>query len=155
MPDDAADPDLRERIARGLAGLVPHNRALGLRLAELGPGTVTMVLPYAAELVGNPATGVLAGGAITALLDATCGSSVFAKLAVRMPIATLDLRIDYLRPARPGLDVHASAECFKVARHVAFVRARAFHPGAEDDLVAVANGTFMLFRDKAFGDKAR
>ena len=62
-------------------------------------------LPYDDKLVGNPDTGVMHGGAITALLDACSGAAVFAALDEWVPIATLDLRIDYLRAAEVGRDV--------------------------------------------------
>ncbi len=110
---------------------------------------MTLALPYDEKLIGNPQTGVLHGGAITAVLDAACGVAVFAKLVDLIPVATLDLRIDYLKPASPGKDVYARAECFKVTRSIAFVRCDAFHEGSEADIVAVANGTFMLFRGRS------
>ena len=60
-------------------------------------------------------------------------------------MATLDLRIDYLRPATPPEDVLARAVCFKITRNVAFVRCIAFHRGSEQtDPIAAAAGTFML-----------
>jgi uncharacterized protein (TIGR00369 family) len=127
-----------------MAAFVPHNRALGMSFVGRAGGRVTIALAYDEKLVGNPATRVLHGGAITALMDATCGMAVFIKLREPVPIATLDLRIDYLRPATPDLPVHAGAECFRMTRNVAFVRCMAFHPGAEDALVAVANGTFIV-----------
>ena len=102
-----------------------------------------MRLPYDARFVGNPETGVLHGGLITTLMDATCGASVFFKLKASKPIATLDLRIDYLKPGTPGLDIYARAECFKATHNVAFVRAMAFH-GDPNDPIAAASGTFMI-----------
>jgi uncharacterized protein (TIGR00369 family) len=142
---------------------VPHNRALGIGFVSLAAGRVTLALPYDEKLVGNPLTGVVHGGAITALLDAACGLAVFVKLGEPIPIATLDLRIDYLRPATPRKEVRASAECFRVTRSVAFVRCEAFHAGPqvpgsaaprsdiceEHELVAVANGTFIVTRGRA------
>jgi len=142
------------KIAQGMTEFIPHNRALGLRFVEHREGRVTVALPWSEKLVGNPLTRVLHGGAITALLDNTCGTAVFLKLTEPLPIATLDLRIDYLRPATPEQEVHARAECFKVTQNVAFVRCEAFHPGSEADLVAVANGTFIVFRAKGVGGKA-
>jgi uncharacterized protein (TIGR00369 family) len=133
---------------------IPHHRALGLRFVEHREGRITVALPWSEKLVGNPMTRVLHGGAITALLDTTCGTAVFVKLSEPIPIATLDLRIDYLRPATPELEVHARAECFRVTSNVAFVRCEAFHPGHEADLVAVANGTFIIFRGKGGGSGA-
>lgn len=137
---------LDARISEGVATYVPHNRALGIRFVEAKGGAVTLGLPYDEKLVGDPVTRVLHGGVITTLMDATCGTAVFVRLKEPIPIATLDLRIDYLKPAQPDQEVHARALCFKVTRNVAFVRCETFHPNDPSDLVAVANGTFMLFR---------
>ena len=130
-------------MARRFSDAVPHNRALGIQVVAVGPGHARFLLPYAEKLVGNPDTGVLHGGVITTLLDASSGSAVFAALAKIQPIATLDLRIDYLRAAEPGRDVRCHATCYKVTRNVAFTRAVAYHED-EADPIASAVGTFML-----------
>jgi uncharacterized protein (TIGR00369 family) len=134
----------RELLERVWADAVPHNAALGLDIVGCGKGWASMRLRYRPELVGNPDTGVLHGGAVTALLDATSGAAVFLRLPEPMRIATLDLRIDYLRPAAPGQDVVARAECYRLTRSVAFVRAMAFHDD-DSDPIAAAAGTFMVF----------
>lgn len=123
--------------------MVPHNRALGMEVLELAGGVAVARLPWNERLVGNPELGVLHGGAVTTLIDATCGVSVFSKIQRPFPIATLDLRIDYLRSAAPRRDVIARAECYKLTRNVAFVRAIAYHDDPADP-VATAAGTFML-----------
>ncbi|XXF78246.1 PaaI family thioesterase [Myxococcaceae bacterium GXIMD 01537] len=125
---------------------VPHNHALGLRLLGVEGDEVSAVLPHSDFLVGNPETGVLHGGAVTALLDATSGSAVYVKMRRMVRVATLDLRIDYLRPARPGRDITARAGCYKLTRSVAFVRALA-HDGDAADPVASAQGTFIIMED--------
>lgn len=122
--------------------VVPHNVALGLRLVEVGDGSATMLLPYKKELVGNPETGVIFGGAITAMTDACCGAAVFTKLKNPSAIATLDLRIDYLKPATPERDIIAVATCYKATRNAAFVRCVAYHD--PDDPIAHVAATFML-----------
>ncbi|HEU4533403.1 MAG TPA: PaaI family thioesterase [Polyangiaceae bacterium] len=143
-PAGQSSVDLR-RFEEGFVQHVPHNRALGLRFLACTPGGDALVeLPYRDDLVGNPDTGVLHGGAITSLLDATCGAAVFLKLLVFAPIATLDLRIDYLKPAAAGAAVRAKAYCYKTTRHVAFARALAYND-REDDPVASAAATFMIF----------
>jgi uncharacterized protein (TIGR00369 family) len=157
MPSDAPNRDVPDgteserdaldaSISEGVATLVPHNRALGIRFVEAKGGAITLALPYDEKLVGDPVTRVLHGGAITTLMDATCGIAVFIKIKEAIQIATLDLRIDYLKPALPDTEVHARAHCFKVTRNVAFVRCETFHANKPSDLVAVANGTFMLSR---------
>ena len=131
------------RLAEAFTQFVPHNRALGLRLEDYGDGMALFRLPYADHLVGNPETGVLHGGVITTLLDATAGASVFMKTWKPVPVATLDLRIDYLKPATPKRDVLAKATCYKLTKSVAFIRAIAYHDD-ENDPIAAAAGTFMF-----------
>jgi uncharacterized protein (TIGR00369 family) len=134
---------LLAQLNRTFHQVVPHNRALGLEMVALEDGGARMRLPYSPDLVGNPETGVLHGGAITSLMDACCGAAVFMKLSMPVPIATLDLRIDYLRPAAAGRAVLARATCYRLTRSVAFVRGVAYHDD-EDDPVAAAAGAFML-----------
>jgi uncharacterized protein (TIGR00369 family) len=131
------------RGLRGFSEAIPHNRALGIEALELAPSSALLRLRYDGKLVGNPETGVLHGGAITALLDAASGTAVFAALTEWLPMATLDLRIDYLRAADAGRDVLARAVCYRLARHVAFTRAVAYIDD-ERDPIASAVGTFML-----------
>jgi len=140
-----------ERLARmqaGFAEAVPYNRALGVEIvdfeAELGDATVEMRLPYDPRFVGNPDTGVLHGGVITAAMDAACGASVFLALKEPRRIATLDLRIDYLGPATPERDVICACRCFRVTRQIAFTRGLAHH-GDESSPIATATGTFVIF----------
>ncbi len=139
----ATDDQQSTQFTRRFSDGVPHNRALGLRVISIGKGESVFELPYDAKLVGNPDTGVLHGGAITALLDAASGAAVFATLAELVPIATLDLRIDYLKPAEPPRDVFAKATCYKLTRNVAFTRAVAYHDDPEHP-IASSVGTFML-----------
>jgi uncharacterized protein (TIGR00369 family) len=122
---------------------VPHNEALGIRIVDVAANQVVFELPYDVKLVGNPDTGAVHGGAITAMLDACSGWAVFATLVERVPIATLDLRIDYLKAAVAGKSVFGRATCYKLTRNVAFTRAVAYQDDL-DDVVAHAVGTFML-----------
>lgn len=132
-----------KHLDQAFMGFVPQNRALGLVFEDFGEGEATLRLPYRADLVGNLETGVLHGGCLTTLLDATAGASVYLRLDEPTSIATLDLRIDYMKPASPHRDVVARATCYAVTRNVAFVRAAAFHDNP-DDPIATATATFML-----------
>ena len=77
------------------------------------------------------------------MLDETCGMAVQLALDGTRAIATLDLRIDYQKPATPGLDIKAHSFCYRVTRSIAFVRATAYQE-SEDDPVATATACFMI-----------
>lgn len=136
-------PDQRQRF---FVGIVPHSDSLGLRYVEHEVGRVVFDLPYKPELVGDPDTGVIHGGPITTMIDAACGQAVLTMLPALRRIATLDLRIDYLRPAGAGKTVRCVAECYRMTRQIAFTRATA-HDGDPANPVATSAGTFMVFDD--------
>jgi uncharacterized protein (TIGR00369 family) len=117
--------------------------ALGGRVEDFGAGRGRLCLPFQPHLVGNPDTGVIHGGVLTALLDQACGMAVGSALRAPAMIATLDLRIDYMKPAQPDVDLIVEAECLKVAHEIAFTRGYAFQT-TRDDPVAIATATFML-----------
>lgn len=137
------DSEMKARIARQFIEAIPHCRALGMELVEIGDGWAEMALPYRADLVGDPETGVIHGGVVTALLDTCGGASVMAHPAAPGGTATIDLRIDYMRPAEPGRRILGRAECYRITRSVAFVRGHAWTASPEDP-VAAMNGAFTV-----------
>jgi uncharacterized protein (TIGR00369 family) len=135
-------PDI-DAIARQFIEALPHSAALGMRLESISDGAATISMPYDTKLIGDPTTGVIHGGAVSALMDTACGASVMSHPQAGFSTATLDLRIDYMRPATPGQTIRARAECHHVTRSVAFVRAVATD---DDDSrpVAMATGAFTV-----------
>jgi uncharacterized protein (TIGR00369 family) len=140
-------PEQFAEMGRKFMAAVRWNSELGFELVSLSGGVAEMRAPYDPRLIGDPATGVLHGGVITALLDACCGASVMSHPTGALATATIDLRIDYMRPAAPEKAVIARADCYKTTRHVAFVRATA-HDGDPDDPVASAAGAFTIERPR-------
>ncbi len=124
---------------------VPHSAAVGMKYIAHNDEFCEVAISYADHLIGDPDSGVIHGGAITALLDNAAGMVARPKDMPRevAAIATLDMRIDYMGAAPPGKDVHARAHCFKRTRNVAFVRAVAFVDDP-DDPIATCTATFML-----------
>ena len=136
-----------ERV-QTMTKFTPQAQALGIELTRFEPGRIWGNVPYREELVGDPETGVIAGGVITTFLDQVCGAAAVSAMASPVPVATIDLRIDYMRPATPGKDIHAEAHCYKLGKSVAFVRAVAFED-SPDNPVANATAAFMIASDGA------
>jgi uncharacterized protein (TIGR00369 family) len=119
-----------------------HGAAVGICYHDHGEDWVELALPWRAELVGMPGADILASGPIISLMDMATSLAVWQRLGAFRPQATLDLRVDYLRPATPGRTVVGRGSCYRVTRSIAFVRGIA-HDGDPDDPVANVTGTFI------------
>ncbi len=142
---DEPRPGFDPRAFFEVARKIGHGRALGLEFRSSGDNWAELALPWREELVGVPETGVLASGAIVSLIDTASGTSVWVTLDKFVPIVTVDLRLDYLRPAVKGETIVARCECVKVTRRIAFVRGVA-HGGEDERPIALSAATFMINR---------
>tara|TARA_R110002049_G_scaffold23781_5_gene84566 strand:+ start:16803 stop:17225 length:423 start_codon:yes stop_codon:yes gene_type:complete len=131
------------KLASQFIQALPHSVALGMELRELGEGSAEITMPYSEKLIGDPKTGVVHGGAVSALMDTCCGAAVMSHPSNPAGTATMDLRIEYLRAATPGQAITTRATCYHVTRSVAFVRATASDEDT-DNPVATATGTFTV-----------
>ena len=138
----------RDMIARKFIEAIPHAQELGMELTDIADGKAVIAMDYDKRLVGDPETGVIHGGAVSALMDTCAGAAVMSHPAAAVATATLDLRIDYMRSATPGDRITATAECYHVTRSVAVIRATAVD-GDPDRPVATATGAFTIERAKA------
>lgn len=144
--------DILPQLAAGAA----HTHALGFVYDSLDGDRVRIRAPWREDLVGDPETGVLSGGLVTTLLDHVGGLAVWIALGQFEPVATLDLRVDYMRPAAARRDLVAEARCYRLTRSVAFVRAWAFED-SPDDPVAAAQSAYILssMRNRSLGSNLR
>ena len=138
-------PDPLAQLAEQM-NKAPQAAAQGFQFVSVGDSKAALEVPWREDLVGDPDTDVIAGGVVTSLIDHTCGMAI-ASAAQTFPFgtATLDLRIDYLRPAAPRAGVTAEAHCYKLTRSIAFVRAHAWDADP-DDPIATAQAAFVVNR---------
>jgi len=135
-----------ERVRRFIDTL-NQGRELGLTVTTATSGKLTLCLPYSDRIIGNPDTGVIHGGAITTLMDTASGSVIICSLDDFELCPTLDLRVDYMRPAAPHKPVYARAETYKVTRNIIFTRCEAYQEPGET--IANCVGTFMRIGKEA------
>ena len=137
-----ADKELTQFI-RDVVESLKHCETLGIKVIEAELSRLKLLLPYDEKIVGNPETGVIHGGALTTLLDTACGFAAVCALDEFAIAPTLDLRIDYMRPATPNKAVVADATAYHVTQNVIFARAVAFHEGEKDRPIAQCTASFM------------
>lgn len=142
-PAEPVPPELVRQIAMES---VPHHKAIGTQLVKYEPGDITLSLGWREDLVEDPETGALAGATVAALLDHAAGLAVAT--SVGMPAlgasATLDLRVDFLKPPTRGQTVVARCECYAMRDGVAFARGEAWHPGEPPETLATAAVTYVM-----------
>jgi uncharacterized protein (TIGR00369 family) len=141
--DAAARPGFDPARFFEIARKVGHGRALGVEFRAAGEDWAELALPWKPELVGIREGGILATGAIVSLIDTASGTAVWVKIGHFQPVVTLDLRLDYLRPAVEGETIVARCQCYKLTKSIGFVRGVA-HGGDPDRPIAHSAATFML-----------
>lgn len=143
--------ELMQENIEAITAMVPWMHRLGCRVTKLEKGHVWAIQPHKKQLIGDPDTGVIHGGVITSILDNLCGIASGSKLEKPRFLATLDLRIDYMRPADAGRDIIAEAECYHMTRSIAFTRAWAYHE-SRDKVIATAAGAFAINKPRPRSD---
>lgn len=131
-----------EALLANFTQVIPHSRDCGMLIDSIDEHGATASLPYRAQWLGDTERGLIHTGIITTLVDTVSGLAALAAAGRFEPMPTLDLRMDYLRPALPDQPLHARAECYRLTRSIAFVRAHAWQDNAREP-VAVSQSTFM------------
>ncbi len=121
---------------------IPYAAASGMQVSDMGQGHASLLLPARATWTGDAERKLIHAGCLSVLADTACGVAVGTALEALEPFATLDLRMDYLRPPVAETDLICRAECHRLSRSVAFVRGELHQPG-QSEPVATVNATFM------------
>jgi acyl-coenzyme A thioesterase PaaI-like protein len=134
--------EFNPKFVNEFLGRYGHGGFLNTDYVDHGSDWVELSIDWREELVGDQKSGVIASAAVISLLDNATSMSVWCKLGAFSPQATMDLRLDYLRPSPAGARVHGRGICYHISRNIGFVRGIA-HNGDIDDPLAYASGTFI------------
>lgn len=150
-PDDR---ELLEFVQIMYEEKIPFNKELGFKVESMKPDDIRVRFEMADRLIGNYWRGVLHGGVISSVLDATGGMIAAIGILKKMTgqsivefekrlsgMGTIDLRIDYLRPGL-GKFFIASGSIMRTGRRVSVTRMELHND--ENLLIAVGTGTYVV-----------
>lgn len=132
-----------EGVAASIAR-IPYARFLGIEFDVKGD-ELTLVLPFAAHLVGRPNPPYLHGGVIGALLEISSIAQIAAATGAKTTPKPIDVTVSYLRGGKP-IETYARAHISRLGRRIANVRAEAWQ-SSRDNPIALLHGNFMLRRE--------
>lgn len=122
---------------------IPFNRFLGLKVQEIRPKYARLQLPFRPEFIGDPRRPALHGGIIATLVDTCAGAAVWASGSPRDRVATIDMRVDYLRPADPA-DLVAVGIVKLLGNRVGNAFVQVFSTTNLDLVIAEGRGVFNI-----------
>jgi uncharacterized protein (TIGR00369 family) len=140
-----------ELVRQIMDDLIPFNRHLGIRVKELRPGHAALELPFRDEFIGDPVRRVLHGGVLSTLIDTCGGAAVWTQVELEDRVSTVDLRVDYLRPA-PGADLVCEGTVQRLGNRVGVVEMRLYSSANPGRLIATGKGVYNIRRGKVERD---
>jgi len=120
---------------------IPFNEHLGLKVVECREGYARIKIPYRPEFIGDPRRPALHGGFLAAVIDACGGLAVWTMFELDDLIATVDMRVDYLRPAPPE-DVEIESKVVRVGNRVSVVNTSVYVAGSSEDILAEGRAVY-------------
>lgn len=142
IPQHKMDEIVQVWNARG-EGLVSH---MALDIQKVSAEGVLVRMPFNPDFCVDSEQTRLHGGILTALLDSVFGFANLISIESMSAMATLDLRVDYLRPAHSRADIFVRAHCYRQTRHIAFNSGNIWFDGHEDEEIARGTATFAITR---------
>ena len=148
------DTEFTEGLRQIFEDRIVFNRVLGLKITSVLPERVVGRMEMRQELIGHSSHNRLHGGVISAGLDAMGGLMVMAAIGARhmdepaaqrlmrfAKLGTIDLRVDYLRPAI-GESFELRAELLRLGSRVASTRME--FVGADGKLLSTGAGAYIV-----------
>ncbi|WP_027722063.1 PaaI family thioesterase [Maridesulfovibrio zosterae] len=142
MSEPCENVDIKEVIEEK----IPFDHFLGIKVECAGKNYARLRLPYRPEFIGDARRPALHGGVISMLVDTCGGTAVWASGDVNDRVATIDLRIDYLRPAPPE-DIVAEARVKLLGNRVGNTSIIVFAASDPDVIIAEGRAVYNVRKD--------
>ncbi len=127
---------------------IPFNKFIGLRVELAENGFARLFLPYRPEFTGDARRPALHGGILSTLIDTCGGVAVWTRCQLDDRIATIDMRVDYLRPA-PQADLVAEARVRLMGNRVGNVQTKIFTREEPEKIIAEGSAVYNIRRHKS------
>jgi uncharacterized protein (TIGR00369 family) len=132
-----------------MESFIPFNAFLGVRVVHIDKELLRLEVPFRPELVGDPIRPALHGGVLSALADACGGGAVWLGIEdARARVSTIDLRIDYLRPAKLET-LLAEARVVRLGNRVGVADVRLYNASSPEVTVATGKGVYNITISKS------
>ena len=115
--------------------VVPFNRFLGIEIRSLEPGKALLYLPFREEFIGDSTRPALHGGVISSLMDTAGGVAAWTSLEEQDRLSTVDILVDYLRPADRAA-LLAEGKLIRIGDRVAAVEIKVWQEGNEEPVAS-------------------
>jgi uncharacterized protein (TIGR00369 family) len=130
---------------------IPFNAHLGMRVDALQRGRCVLRIPFSPFLIGDPFRPAIHGGVISTLADTAGGAACFSLLdSPNDRVSTVDMRVDYLRPGPPAVDLVCRAVVLRMGNKVAATQMDVFAATApesgDDGAIASGRGVYNILR---------
>jgi uncharacterized protein (TIGR00369 family) len=126
---------------------IPYHQLLGFELDVVEQGRASLIIPYKKELLGNVLAGNFHGGVIVSAMDSIGGMAAMTMIDIKVDkIATIDIRTDFLSPAKRDNNIVVEAQVQKSGNRVVFTHIEAYHEGKPEQILAEGRAIFSVKR---------
>jgi len=123
---------------------IPMAKFIGVKVLEVDDGYVKLLFPYREEFIGDPRSKRLHGGYTATAVDLAGGvASMTYMTSQEDDVATIDMRIDYLRPGQ-AKDLIAEGNVISKRRRSIVTDMKVYHAGEPEKLIAIGRGVFSI-----------
>ncbi|NOZ35197.1 MAG: PaaI family thioesterase [Chlorobi bacterium] len=125
---------------------IPMAKFIGVKVLEIEEGYVKLLFPYREEFIGDPRSKRLHGGYTATAVDLAGGVAAMTYMTSQDDdVATIDMRIDYVRPGKAKAII-AEGQVLSKRRRSVVTEMKIFHPDEEDKIIVFGRGVFSIKR---------